>query len=166
MAATDAMLACAEVLRPDVVTLVPETADELTTEGGLDLSQVDLRPAVARLRAAQIRVSIFIDPEPSQVAACHGLGVGAVELNTGRYCDARPGKQRGHELTRILLAAQRAKELNLYLAAGHGLDIHNLPPLHEAVPFIEEYNIGHSIVARAVYVGMEMAVAEIKRLIS
>ncbi len=162
MAATEAMVAIAERLRPDVVTLVPERREERTTEGGLDAAAQRARLAgvCSRLEAAGIRVSLFIDPDEAQVRAAAALAVGSVELHTGDYCDAE-GDAREHELSRLCGAAALAARLapEMTVAAGHGLTSENLVALVERVPEVVELNIGHALVSDAVFVGLEGAVA-------
>ena len=167
MAATQEMVKIAYETRPDEVTLVPERREELTTEGGLDV--VRGKDGVARvvktLRDADILVSLFIDPDLEQVKASHRVQAQAVEIHTGRYCDAQVPADRRRELTRIVDAARAAAKLGLQVAAGHGLNYENLLPV-AAIPEIEEFNIGHAIVGRAVLVGMERAVRDMKALIA
>jgi pyridoxine 5-phosphate synthase len=161
MAATPQMLAFACQVRPDRVTLVPERREELTTEGGLDVQgrAEALQPMVAELGRAHIPVSMFIDPDAAQVHASYAAGAPFIELHTGRYCELPEGPQRQGELQRLVEAAQLGRSLGLRVAAGHGLHIHNLTPL-VACDAIEEYNIGHSIVALAALVGLERAVQQ------
>ncbi|HEX2571870.1 MAG TPA: pyridoxine 5'-phosphate synthase [Polyangia bacterium] len=160
MAATDEMVGIATRVRPDIVTLVPEKREERTTEGGLDvLGQRDVvARAVESLLRANIPVSLFIDPTEAVVAASHALGVPRIELHTGDYCEAH-GAQQTTELERLMRAAAVGKKLGLHVAAGHGLDYPNVEPV-ASIPEIEELNIGHAIVSRAVMVGMERAVRE------
>ncbi len=168
MAATPEMLAIAESLRPHQVTLVPEREGEVTTEGGLDLRDADTRAAAAgatsRLKELGIEVAIFADPEIEQVEHTHALGASRIELNTAAYAEASRPSQRGRELERIEAAAARASDLGLHLAAGHGLHYHNIQDLVD-LGCIEEFNIGHSIVARAVFSGIAEAVRDMKVLI-
>ena len=166
MAATDEMEAFALQHRPAKITLVPERREELTTEGGLDVvtHRTALAPMVARLRQAGIFVSLFIDPEVEQLKVSRELEVDSVELHTGAYCEAEPG-QRDRELERLAKASHLAKELGFFVAAGHGLNYENILPVKKILE-IEEYNIGHSIVAHAVLVGWERAVREMKALVS
>ncbi len=161
MGATEEILAIALDTRPEVVTLVPERREELTTEGGLDVAgqRMKLRPYVERLRDAGIRVSMFIEADPKQIKASKELGADAVELHTGRYCDHWREAAGGTELGRIEDAARAASDRGLYVAAGHGLDYTNIDPV-AAIDEIVEFNIGHSIIARAIVVGMEAAVQE------
>src|SRR6476646_5718342 len=155
-------LACR--LRPYQATLVPERREEITTEGGLDLSRPNprLREAIRRLEEAGIRVSLFIDPDVATLDAAKDLGVPAVELHTGRYAHTwRKGDQALEELRR---AARHAADMGLFVHAGHGLTYQNVTPV-AAIAEIEELNIGHSIVSRAVMVGMRAAVEEMTRLV-
>lgn len=187
MAATDEMVAIARRIGPDQATLVPERRQEVTTEGGLDVaSDVErLKRVVASLKEAGILVSLFIDPEPAQVAASKEAGADQVELHTGQYAEAtlRPGwglpgemdaLLRGHfapggrnpatELARLEMAGAEAIGAGLVLAAGHGLTYWNVGPV-AAIGGMEELNIGHCIVSRAVLVGMERAVREMRAAI-
>ncbi len=167
MAATQEMVKIAYEVKPDVVTLVPERREELTTEGGLDVvgGRDAVRKAVKTLRDAEIKVSLFIDPDLDQVKAAHRAEAEVVELHTGRYCDARLASDRRKELSRLVDACKAAAKLGLEVAAGHGLSYQNVGPV-AAIPEIEELNIGHAIVARAVLVGMERAVREMRELIA
>ena len=165
MAATDAMLALALDVRPDIVTLVPEKREELTTEGGLDVlgHEAQIARVTAALQGAGIEVSLFIDPDAAQIAASKHTGAKAIELHTGRYCDTR-GDEQAAELARIAAGAKQAAALGLRVAAGHGLDYWNVGPV-AALPEITELNIGYSIVCRAVLLGLERAVRDMKELI-
>jgi pyridoxine 5-phosphate synthase len=160
MAATEEMLAIALDTRPDMVTLVPERREERTTEGGLDV--VGQRETIAgycrALSDAGIVASLFVDPVGAQIEASRGVGAHVVELHTGDYAEATGGA-RERELARLDGAAHEAAALGLKVAAGHGLTLRNVRPLVAIAP-IEEYNIGHAIVARAVFVGFEAAVRE------
>lgn len=144
------------------ITLVPEREGEVTTEGGLDVvaHKELIQSTVHKIAEHNIFVSLFIDPDPQQIEASVMEGVDMIEINTARYCE-------GHkeELTRIKEAAQMAQKLGFEVAAGHGLTHHNLPPLVSAVPEIIEYNIGHSIIARSIFVGLDRAVQDIVALI-
>jgi len=166
MAVAQEMLRIAYEVKPDMVTLVPERREELTTEGGLDVvsGRDAVRKAVKTLKDAEIEVSLFIDPDLDQVKAAHRAEAHAVELHTGRYCDARLASDRRRELNRILDATKSAAKLGLKVAAGHGLNYQNVLPV-AAIAEIEELNIGHAIVAHAVLVGMERAVREMKALL-
>ena len=161
MAATQEMAKIALDMRPDVVTLVPERRQEVTTEGGLDASaQKDaLKPIIKLLRDSEIRVSLFIDADLDQVKMAHKLDAHAIELHTGRYCEARPGAARDRELGRIIDAAKMGAKLGLFVAAGHGLHYSNTEAIAR-VTEISELNIGHAIVARAVIDGMDRAVRD------
>ena len=158
-------LACE--LRPLQVTLVPERREEVTTEGGLDLRQAEARAAIGStartLQSAGIRVALFIDPDLATLEESKELGVEAVELHTGEYANAN-GTDRPYQLDRLVRAAELGRELGLDVHAGHGLTYENVMPV-AAIATIEELNIGHSIVSRAVLVGMERAVREMKELI-
>jgi len=166
MAVAQEMLRIAYEVKPDMVTLVPERREELTTEGGLDAvsGREAVRKAVKTLRDAEIEVSLFIDPDLDQVKAAHRAEAHAVELHTGRYCDARLASDRRRELNRILDAAKAAAKLGLQVAAGHGLNYQNVLPV-AAIAEIEEFNIGHAIVGHSLLVGMERAVREMKALL-
>ncbi|WP_411280824.1 pyridoxine 5'-phosphate synthase [Gemmatimonas sp.] len=160
-AATDEMLALAEALRPVAVTLVPERREEVTTEGGLDLvrSAPQLRESIARLKRVGVRTSLFIDPAAEAVRAAHALGTDAVELHTGQYAHA-PGDPR--TLRALAESAALASSLGMAVHAGHGLSVQNVGPV-AAIPEIEELNIGHAIVGRAIFVGLAEAVREIRQ---
>jgi len=163
MAATDAMIAFAARVKPDLVTLVPEKREERTTEGGLDVvkNEAAVRSAVTKLREAGVPVSLFIDPEPTQIDASVQLGAAAIELHTGDYANAATDLARQDELARLARAARHAHQTapTLRVAAGHGLTARNVGELLRAVPSIEELNVGHAIVSDAVLLGMERAVA-------
>jgi pyridoxine 5-phosphate synthase len=164
MGATDEMIGIACQVRPQDCCLVPEHRAELTTEGGLDVkAQLPrLRDVCARLRAAGIRVSLFIDPEAEQLDAALACGAPVVELHTGAYAEAT-GERQARELMRLVHAARHGSQIGLVINAGHGLHYHNVQPV-AAVPEIVELNIGHSIVARAVFDGFAGAVREMRRL--
>lgn len=161
MALTEEMVAIAMKIVPDSVTLVPEGRHELTTEGGLDVSLIQgtLKEKISLLHQAGIIVSLFIEPEIDQIKASHRVGADYIEIHTGTYCEARDAKERQAQLQRIELAINAARKLGLGVNAGHGLDYRNLGPV-VALRGIEEFNIGHSIVARAALVGMDQAVRE------
>jgi len=165
MAVTDAMIGIALSARPADCCLVPESRQELTTEGGLDVvTQRDkVTDACTRLSAAGVRVSLFIDPVERQLEAAVTCGAKVVELHTGTYADALDERARSAELGRIRLAAKRADKLGLTVHAGHGLHYHNVGPI-AAIPEIVELNIGHAIIARAVLDGLAQAVADMRRL--
>lgn len=165
MAAQSEMVQVAFAAKPDTVTLVPERRQELTTEGGLDVvnGKESLKKIVKTLRDGEIEVSVFIDPELDQVRAAHRVDAHTVELHTGRYCDVRTDKERAREFARILEAAKAATKLGLRVAAGHGLNYENVRPI-AGIGEISELNIGHSIIGRAVLVGMEKAVKDMLEL--
>jgi pyridoxine 5-phosphate synthase len=165
MAVTPAMVALAAALGPDDACFVPEKREELTTEGGLDVAahKGKIEQAVRRLQDCGIHVSLFIDPEQSQLEASKEIGAHAVEIHTGAYCNAA-GSERGKELAALERASALAQSLGLEVHAGHGLTYDNVLPI-AAISQIVELNIGHSIVARAVIVGIERAVREMKELI-
>ena len=161
MAVTDEMLAIACRVRPHDVCLVPERRQELTTEGGLDVAgqQTRIRDACARLADAGIRVSLFIDPDPDQIDAASACAAPVIELHTGTYADSDAPCD---ELGRIVNASQRASALGLQVNAGHGLHYHNVQAI-AGIAEIRELNIGHAIVARALFTGWEQAVREMKQ---
>jgi pyridoxine 5-phosphate synthase len=165
LAVADEVIDLALAVRPDQATLVPERRQEVTTEGGLDVrGKLDaVKHAVARLRGAGIHASLFIDPDPAQVDASKAAGAEAVELHTGAYSHAR-GADLERELERIARAGARAVELGLGFYAGHGLDYVNIQRIR-LVPGLEEVNIGHAIISRAVFVGLETAVRQMKALL-
>jgi pyridoxine 5-phosphate synthase len=171
MAATEEMLAIALAVRPDFCTLVPEKRAERTTEGGLDVRTGGgtLERVIGKLREAGIGVSLFIDPDPEIVARSQELGAGTVELHTGDYCLAVGRAPRGpevaRELARLTVAARAAGERGLRLGAGHGLDHVTVVPV-AALPYLEELNIGHGLVSRAVLIGLERAVVELRASIA
>jgi pyridoxine 5-phosphate synthase len=164
MAATPEMVGIARRLRPDIVTLVPEKRAERTTEGGLVVSAAPpaLREAAGTLIAEGIEVSLFVDPVVAEVRAAAALGVKRVELSTGAYCEARGG-QAEIELERLAQATEEALSQELHVAAGHGLDYPNVGSV-VAIPGIEELNIGHALVARALFVGLDRAVRDMLAL--
>ena len=161
MALTEEMVAIALKTLPETVTLVPEGRHELTTEGGLDviLLQSTLKQKVALLQQAGIMVSLFIEPDMEQIKASHKVGADAIEIHTGMYCEVRTESERREQLRRIELAISAARKLGLVVNAGHGLDYRNVSRV-AAMPGIEEFNIGHSIISRAALVGIERAVRE------
>jgi len=165
MALTDEMVDIALKTIPDTVTLVPEGRHELTTEGGLDviLLQNTLKQKVALLQQAGIIVSLFIEPNIEQIKATHKVGADAIEIHTGMYCEVQTPGARREQLGRVELAISAARKLGLGINAGHGLDYRNIGPVL-ALPGIEEFNIGHSIVSRASLVGMDKAVREMLEL--
>lgn len=166
MGATEAMLGFALKLRPDYVCLVPERREEITTEGGLNVAGnvEQLRPLVAALQQNGSKVSMFIDPEPAQVEASAAIGAAMIELHTGRFANTL-GEERAAETARLVAAAQLGHQLGLEVHAGHGIQIANLAELN-AVPHLTELNIGHTLISRAVFVGLTEAVREMKQAIS
>jgi pyridoxine 5-phosphate synthase len=166
MAATEEMIGIALKVLPDTVTLVPEKREELTTEGGLDVVHLrgTLKEQVATLRQGGMLVSLFIDPDLEQVKAAHRVGAQAIELHTGSYCESRDDASRKVELGKLETAMRAGKKLGLQINAGHGLNYVNVREV-VALGGIQELNIGHSIVARAVLVGMERAVREMVALL-
>ncbi|MPZ77391.1 MAG: pyridoxine 5'-phosphate synthase [Deltaproteobacteria bacterium] len=166
MAVTPAMVLFAEKLRPNDACFVPEKREELTTEGGLDVAahRRKIRDAVRHLQGAGIRVSLFVDPEQVQIEASYEAGAHAVEIHTGMYCNA-VGDERDKQLEAVVAAAKLAQSMGLEVHGGHGLNYENVLPVAE-IPAIVELNIGHSIVARAVIVGIERAVREMKGLLN
>jgi pyridoxine 5-phosphate synthase len=167
MAATDEMVGIALRVRPADVCLVPERRAEVTTEGGLDVvgQRAGLTDVVARLNDGGIVVSLFIDPDEAQIDAAAALRAGAVELHTGRYCEPLPAAVIAAELTQLRRAAEHAHGLGVIVNAGHGLRLDNVRPIAE-LPHMDVLNIGHSIVARAVLVGMQEAVREMRALVA
>jgi pyridoxine 5-phosphate synthase len=161
MASTQEMVAIALKYSPDTVTLVPERREELTTEGGLDVAQHrdQIQRSVRLLQEGNIRVSLFIDADLDQVRAAHKIDAHAIEIHTGRYCEARGFNERRDELMRIQNASKAASKLGLGVAAGRGLHYQNTIPVAR-IAEIQELNIGHAIVARAMIVGMEVAVRD------
>jgi len=164
MAATEEMLHFAETLIPEKCCLVPEKREELTTEGGLDVmgQESHIRKACERLAKMDIEVSLFIDAERKQIDAAKTCGAPVIEIHTGHYADADEN-DRNKELQRITEAAEYAASLGFIVNAGHGLTIHNVQPIAR-IPVIHELNIGHSIIARAVFIGMKAACQEMKTL--
>ena len=165
MAATKEMLDVALEVKPDMVTIVPEKRQELTTEGGLDVKTHGeaLKKFVAHLKDAGISVNLFIDPSPDTVKACHRIGSDGLELHTGAYAETK-GTARESELKRISDSAVLSKRLGMRTHAGHGLDYNNILPV-AAIREIDEFAIGYSIIVRSVYTGIDEAVREMKRLI-
>jgi pyridoxine 5-phosphate synthase len=163
MAATQEMLKIALTAKPHQVTLVPERREEITTEGGLDvvLNSVQLKPAVKMLEEGGIHVSVFVDPDLEQVKEAHRIDAHAIEINTAAYADARDDQGREAALRKATDAARLGRKLGLAVHAGHGLTYENVRAV-AALPEVSELNIGHNIVARAVLVGMERAVREMR----
>jgi len=167
MAADDAMAKIALSVKPDLVTLVPERRQELTTEGGLDLvnHRERIQKIVDLLRDGGIPTSLFVEPTLDQIKAAHKIGAAYVELHTGRYANAKRSKEEDEEFEAITQAAKLAYKLGLGVNAGHGLTYKNVKRLAK-LPEIVEFNIGHSIIARSVMVGLVQAVREMKELVN
>ncbi len=166
MAATDEMIGIALKIKPDLCTLVPEKREELTTEGGLDVlgNFAQVQKAINELHQGMIKVSLFVDPNSDQIKAAKKLKADFIEIHTGIYSNAQTEIDIKRELKNIVESAQLASGLGLGVNAGHGLNYHNIQPLIN-IPEIDEFSIGHSIIARAVLVGMERAVKEMLQLI-
>jgi pyridoxine 5-phosphate synthase len=166
MAATAEMVKIAVKIRPDMCTLVPEKRQELTTEGGLDLlgNFTHLKATVSKLQKGKILVSLFIDPDPEQINAAKEMKADYVEIHTGIYSNAKTQKEIDRELKKIVESVSLASQLGLGINAGHGLNYHNIHPLLN-LSEIDEFSIGHSIIARAVLVGFERAVKDMIDLI-
>jgi pyridoxine 5-phosphate synthase len=166
MAATPEMTSIAESVKPDTVCLVPERPEEVTTTGGLDAAAQRrlIGPVIKRLAAAGIRPCVFIDPLPAQIETCRALGAVQIELHTGIYAKAAPGKARNKALADVAVAAAKAARLGLVVTAGHDLDYRNVGPI-AALPDMTELSIGFSIVARAAIVGITQAVSEMVSLL-
>lgn len=166
MAATEEMIEIACNVKPDTITLVPEKREEITTEGGLNVvdSFNNLKQAIATLQDSKIKVGIFVDPDKKQVVASKDLGVDHIEINTASYSEAKTEIDRHDELKKISEIAEYASSLGLKVNAGHGLNYINVADIAK-IPHIEELNIGHNIIARAVMVGLDLAVREMIDLI-
>lgn len=166
MAATEEMIGIALAVKPDMCTLVPEKRQELTTEGGLDvrLHAQSMERSIARLQDGGIAVSVFIDPDPDQIKAAHKVGADYVEIHTGAFADASNWKVEEQELIKIENAVKLASRLGLGVNAGHGLNYTNIKKV-TVFGGIEEFNIGHSIISRAVFAGLDRAVRDMVDLI-
>jgi pyridoxine 5-phosphate synthase len=166
MAAVEEMIGIAREIGPDLVTLVPEKREELTTEGGLDVkSNPDhYRKVVERLVERDIKISFFVDPDPAQIEAAHDIGGHIVEIHTGHYSEAETEAEAGNRFRRIAKAVEASADLGLGISAGHGLNYFNIKRF-KFLPQIEEYSIGHSIVARAVITGFEKAVKDMFEIV-
>ena len=166
LAATPEMVRLACEVRPDLVTLVPERTDEVTTQGGLDMAVEAelLKETISNLQEAGIMVSLFVDPSMEAIKQGHRLGANAMEINTGRYAEVRDEQSRQIELDKVAGCCKLLAKLGLRVLAGHGLDYQNVGPI-AGIPEVEELNIGHSIIARASLVGMERAVGEMLDLL-
>jgi pyridoxine 5-phosphate synthase len=167
LAAEEGVLRFAEDWRPMEVTFVPEQREEVTTEGGLNLEEASdrLLAAVAQMRAQAVRTALFVDAREDAMRASAALGADAVELHTGEYANARTPEGAAAQLGRLRDAAMAAREAGLAVHAGHGLTYENVAPV-AAIPEVEELNIGHSIVSRSVFVGIERAVREMKEIVT
>ncbi len=167
LASAEGMLRLAEDWRPMQVTFVPESREEVTTEGGLNVEEAGDRlvAAVAQMRAQGVRTALFVDAREEAMKSSAAVGAAAVELHTGEYANARTPEGRAAQLDRLRQAALAAADLGLAVHAGHGLTYENVAPV-AAIPEIEELNIGHSIVSRAVFVGMESAVREMRAILA
>ena len=165
MAVTDEMLALAEKIRPDYCCLVPEKREELTTEGGLDVARQlpGVRSACARLQTSGARVSLFIDADAAQLEAAVTAGADMIEIHTGHYADCANPETRRAEFDKIARAVEQAAQMPLQINAGHGLHYHNVTPI-AALEQVAELNIGHSIIARALFSGLYQAVRDMKTL--
>ncbi|MCX5805663.1 MAG: pyridoxine 5'-phosphate synthase [Proteobacteria bacterium] len=165
MAATAEMVNIARNVRPDMITLVPEKREELTTEGGLDAVGLSekLKGVIAGAKEKGIKVSLFIDPEEEQILEAHKIGADMIEIHTGAYSDAKNEVIHEKELRKVVNAAKRGKELGLGVNAGHGLHYHNVKEI-VAIRDIDELSIGHSIIARAVFVGLDKAIRDMLAL--
>jgi pyridoxine 5-phosphate synthase len=166
MAATDEMVAIACEVQPDMVTLVPEKRQELTTEGGLDVAgnRDKIARALERLHEKGIEISLFVDADDSQVEAAKAVAADMIEIHTGHYSDAADEAARKAELRRVAAAAKKGKALDMGVNAGHGLHYHNIADI-VAIPEIDELSIGHSIIARAMFVGLDRAIRDMCALI-
>jgi pyridoxine 5-phosphate synthase len=166
MAAVEEMIEIARKIKPDVSTLVPERREELTTEGGLDVKSnpEQYKTVVERLKSEGIKVSLFIDPDPAQIEIANQIGADIVEIHTGHYSEARSESEAEERFERIIKAVEISDKLKLGISAGHGLNYVNIKRF-KSLPQVEEYSIGHSIVARAVLLGFEMAVREMLALV-
>ena len=166
MAGVDEMVEIARSVVPDLVTLVPEKREELTTEGGLDVAsnQEQYEKVVRQLKEKDIEVSFFLDPDPEQIRVAHGIGADVVEIHTGHYAEARTESEARDRFERIVKAVDFSADLQLGISAGHGLNYVNIKRF-KRTPRVEEYSIGHSIVSRAVLVGFDKAVREMIALV-
>lgn len=166
MAAAEVIMRFAEEVKPEHCCIVPEKRQELTTEGGLEVAaqKKSIKETCSRLANAGIKVSLFVDPDEKQIDAAKVCGASVIEIHTGHYADAKTDYDQKQELERITFAAHYAHTLGLMVNAGHGLTIHNVQPI-AAIPVVNEMNIGHSIISRAVLIGLAEAVKEMKTLI-
>ncbi len=167
MAATNEMIGIARKIKPDLVTLVPEKRQELTTEGGLDVrnKQKQLKSSIKKLHDSGLSVSVFINPDLEDVAISREVGADMVEIHTGMYADEKDAKKKERELERVYAAAERGLDMGLLVNAGHGLNYQNVRPV-ASIAGLRGLYMGHSIISRAVLVGLERAVMEMKDLIA
>jgi len=167
MAATTEMINIAKEIVPDMITLVPEKREELTTEGGLDVIGMSekLKTVIADAKKRNIMVSLFIDPEEEQVLMAHKLGADIIEIHTGAYSNAKNNAIQEKELKKVITTAKKGKELGLGINAGHGLHYHNIKQI-VSIKDIDELSIGHSIIARAVFTGLNRAIRDMLALIN
>lgn len=165
MAVTNEMLGYAEKIKPEDCCLVPEKREELTTEGGLDVAgqMLKMKEACSRLADREIRVSLFIDADKKQIEAAAECGAPVIEIHTGHFSDAETNQEKDEEYQRIIQAVEFADSLGLHVNAGHGLHYHNVKEI-AVIPLIQELNIGHSIIARSIFTGLDAAVKEMKAL--
>ena len=165
LSVADEIVGIACQVKPDQATIVPERREEVTTEGGLDVvtHRAAAAKAIERLSAAGISVSLFLDPDPRQIDLAKQLGADAVELHTGQYANSR-GAAQHEQLVALTTAGKLICDLSMHLHAGHGLNYHNVGPVAR-IPQMRELNIGHAIISRAVFVGLERAVREMKQLL-
>lgn len=168
LAATDEIVGIACNVVPNMCTFVPERRQEITTEGGLDVAGnfERLRKFTSDLKKKNVIVSMFIEPDKKQIEMSKECGANAVEFHTGKYCELTNENDIKLEVARLKDAALIARKYGLYVAAGHGLNYDNTARIVKEIPEIEEYNIGHSIIARAVFVGLDQAVREMKKIIT
>lgn len=169
MAATDEMLEICGDVKPDLVTLVPEGREELTTEGGLNMEKVfdDFQDRVfPALDKIDTEISLFIDPNPKDIELAHHLGSNAIELHTGNYANAPSKEDELHELKRLISAAELAHELGMTVNAGHGLNLENLPLLVEEVPYLADISIGHALISTSIFWGLERTVKEYLKILN
>lgn len=169
MAATDEMLDISTRLQPDLVTLVPESREELTTEGGLQMQKIakDYEKRVIPVyKREKIEMSLFIDPNKKDIETAHQLGAEAIELHTGPYANAATGKERRQRIEELREAAELAHSLGLKINAGHGLDFNNIEPLINSVPHLNDVSIGHALMAEAIFEGLPNVVRKMNRIIT
>jgi len=166
MAATPEMIKIARDIKPDMITLVPEKREELTTEGGLDVVTFSdkLKKTIEKIKEKGIKVSLFVDPKEPQIVEAYKIDADMIEIHTGAYSDAQSEKVREEELKKVMLSAAKGKKLGLGVNAGHGLHYHNVKEI-ASIREIDELSIGHSIIARAIFVGLDRAIRDMIELI-